>query len=210
MVLFSWQHLAAVWQENDKWIECEGGGGSGWLPGLAEVVRGCQQPGCAPAESSEPAVPARRCWQTEFPCWEPKGIIPSPSLAPQMGPRQLWAGGCGLFWVCPCGFWLHPAPSLPVPHCDICSSTGQGRADHAPALLLPEPALPDPSFYPKSLFFPETALAKNRGTFPHLSTSFQAVVQIPLAQSKLLNLVQGRQKVTVGDRLRPDVGVIAK
>lgn len=137
LVLSSWQQLAAVWQENGYWSKCEGGGGSGLLPGLAEVVSGCEQPGCAPTESSEPAVPAPCCWQSEFHCWEPKGIIPSPSLAPRTGPRQPWAGGCGLFCVCPCVFchpWASSSTITPCPRplflgkdCDICSSTGQGR-----------------------------------------------------------------------------------
>lgn len=154
-------------------------------------MSGCELPGCAPTASSEPAVPAPCCWQSEFHCLEPKGIILSPSLTPQMGPRQPWAEGYGPFCVCPCVFchpWALPSTITPCPtllflekDSDTCSSTGQG---HPPALLLPEPALPDPPSTPKefsSLKATVTALAKTRGTFLHLSALFQAGVQTPPA-----------------------------
>lgn len=53
MSTFASFFLAAVGSsvaENGYWMKCEEGGGSVLLPRLAEVVSGCEQPGCAPAE----------------------------------------------------------------------------------------------------------------------------------------------------------------
>lgn len=90
---------------------------------------------------------------------------PKESSHPHLWPHERDPGSPGLEVVVSSVFvpvfsvtpGLHPAPSLPVPdHSSwgrtVTSAPAQGKADHPPALLLPEPALPDPSFYPKSLF----------------------------------------------------------
>lgn len=87
----------------------------GLLPGLAEVV--CNgialnsqlaHPQSASASQSR-LQPAPCCQQTEFHCYEVKGIVPSPSLAPQMALREPCTGDGGLF--CPsvsCHPWAFP------------------------------------------------------------------------------------------------------
>lgn len=98
----------------------------------------CLQPAAGKLNSTE-------LHQTEFHCWEPKDIILTPSLAPQMGPRQLWAGGCFFCFLSPLGFIQHhlSLSRTALPEEGPCSSTGQGRPSScftcsASSLLLPQ------------------------------------------------------------------------
>lgn len=80
------------------------------FPGLAEVVSGCEQPGCAPAESSDQLCLHPAAEKLNFTAGSPKAS----TLTPQMTQAAL---GCR-FWSVPV-FSVTPGlhPALPFPHC---------------------------------------------------------------------------------------------